>query len=289
MKALHLSNVTTLREATAHIRQHGYVIIDNVVPDAVMDRIQTEIHPYLEQSPFSEDENVGRQTRRTGALIVRSRTTHQLILHPTILAVAGNILGHATTYQLHLTQVISVYPGATAQPLHQDEVAWDQFPFPDDYNVQCNTLWALSDFTAEMGATRIVPGSHRAGKLKFFNVIESIPAEMSRGSVLIYTGKLYHGAGANLSNRVRQAVNVTYSVGWVRQEENQYLSCPLEIAKTLPDCLLRLMGYQCGSFGLGYVRDFENPMNVIIAPAVKRMTTRQDLWGPEEISASFAP
>lgn len=86
---------------------------------------------------------------------------------------------------------------------------------------------------------------------------------MEKGSVLVYDGKVYNGGGANQSDQIRSAINLTYALGWLRQEENQFLSCPLEIARTLPDELLRLMGYQCGAFALGYVHGFEDPMSVL--------------------------
>lgn len=86
---------------------------------------------------------------------------------------------------------------------------------------------------------------------------------MPRGSVFFYTGKVYHGAGENRSDGVRQGINLTYSVGWVRQEENQYLCTPPELARTLDDDLLRVMGYQLGGLALGYVRDFEDPMVLV--------------------------
>jgi ectoine hydroxylase-related dioxygenase (phytanoyl-CoA dioxygenase family) len=123
-----------------------------------------------------------------------------------------------------------------------------------------------------MGATRVVPGSQRAGKLGTFALKDSLPAEMERGSVLVYTGKVYHGAGANVTERVRQAINITYAVGWVRQEENQFLSCPPEVARTLPEELRKLMGYQCGCFSLGYFRDYEDPMNALFEPETREVT-----------------
>jgi ectoine hydroxylase-related dioxygenase (phytanoyl-CoA dioxygenase family) len=86
---------------------------------------------------------------------------------------------------------------------------------------------------------------------------------MERGSVFFYSGKIYHGAAANKSDKVRQGINITYCVGWVRQEENQYLSTPIEVARTLDDDLLKLMGYQLGGLAMGYIRDFEDPMVAI--------------------------
>jgi ectoine hydroxylase-related dioxygenase (phytanoyl-CoA dioxygenase family) len=151
--------------------------------------------------------------------------------------------------------------------MHRDELAWDFFPFPPDYDVQCNTIWALTDFTADNGATRVLPGTHTletgatAEEAGVGREIER--AEMDRGSVFFYTGKVFHGAGANHSDRIRQGINLTYCVGWVRQEENQYVSIPMEVARTLDDDLLRLMGYQVGSVAIGYVRDFEDPMVMV--------------------------
>ena len=91
----------------------------------------------------------------------------------------------------------------------------------------------------------------------------AVPVEMRRGSVLFYEGKVLHGGGANVSDGTRQGVNLTYAVGWVRQEENQYLACPPEIARTLDDDLLRVMGYQEGAFALGYVGDQQDPLGAL--------------------------
>lgn len=260
----HLPPTATPDEITRHLRADGYVIIDNLVGTDHMDRIADELAPYIDTTPFGVDDFVGKNTRRTGSLIARSEAARELVQNPTVLDVAGQFLSHASAFQLHLTQVISIGPGAPAQAIHRDQLAWDFFPFPNDYEVQCNTLWAMSDYTAEMGATRVVPGSHHLGDNEKYTEADSLPAEMERGSVLLYNGKIYHGGGANrTADKIRQALNITYAVGWVRQEENQYLSTPLEVAKTLDDDLLKLMGYQMGCFAMGYVGDFQDPMSVV--------------------------
>jgi ectoine hydroxylase-related dioxygenase (phytanoyl-CoA dioxygenase family) len=81
--------------------------------------------------------------------------------------------------------------------------------------------------------------------------------------VLLYTGSLYHGGGANHSDSTRYGLNITYAVSWLRQEENQYLSVPFEIARTLDEPLLRLMGYARGAYALGYVDDLRDPLDVL--------------------------
>ncbi|MGM9513277.1 phytanoyl-CoA dioxygenase family protein [Roseateles sp. DB2] len=245
------------------MQEHGYAIIDRLVSPDHMDGIAGELAPFMDRTPFGPDGILGRRTKRTGGLVARSQGVRDLVMHPTILETSRRFLAHATTIQLHCTQVVAVHPGARAQTLHQDEVAWDMYPWPQDYHVQCNTLWAMTEYTEAMGATRVVPGSHRLGRSLELEIADSLPAEMEKGSVLVYDGKVYHGGGENRSDQVRSAINLTYAVGWVRQEENQFLSCPLEVARTLPEDLLRLMGYQCGAFALGYVNGFEDPMTVL--------------------------
>ena len=188
--------------------------------------------------------------------------------HPAVLDAVQGVLGHATSFQLHLTQVIAIGPGEPAQQIHRDQWAFDFFPFPTGYEVQCNTIWAMTDFTEANGATRVIPGSHRLEDRREFFAEDTEPAEMAAGSVLFYTGALYHGAGANRADHARIGVNVTYAVSWLRQEENQYLSCPPEIARGLPEALLRLMGYARGAYALGYVDDMRDPLEVLLAKPV---------------------
>ncbi len=246
-------------EVAAFLGEHGYAIVENVVDDAAMDRLAAESIPYVEASAVGRDVYDGTFTRRTGALVARCPTARELVMHPTVLDTVGHFLGHATTYQLHLTQIITIEPGETKQKPHRDQMAFDFFPFPADYHVQCNTMWALTDFTAANGATHIAPGTSAMDDTAAAS-IEEIQAEMPRGSVLFYDGKVLHGGGANTSDAARQGVNITYAVGWVRQEENQFLACPPEIARTLDDDLLKLMGYQQGAFALGYVGDQQDPL-----------------------------
>lgn len=250
-------------EVAEALARDGCVVIENLVPPETMDAAAAEVQPHLDATALGVDEFAGHATRRTGALLARSETCRSLVVHPTIRAVAGTVLGHATSYQLHLTQIIAIGPGETAQPIHRDQWAFDFFSFPAGYEVQCNTLWAMTDFTEENGATRVIPGSNHFEDGKRFEVADTIPAEMSKGSVLVYTGSLYHGGGANRSDRVRAGVNLTYNLSWLRQEENQYLSVPIEVARTFDEDLQRLMGYARGAYALGYVDDLRDPIEVL--------------------------
>jgi ectoine hydroxylase-related dioxygenase (phytanoyl-CoA dioxygenase family) len=259
----HLPASASADEICAALSDDGCVVVDNVVRPEVMDEVARELRPFAENTPLGPDDFSGRRTRRTGGLIARSPKSRELVMHPVVLGATAKMLGHATSFQLHLTQIISIGPGEPAQTIHRDQWAFDFFPFPRGYEVQCNTIWAMTDFTAENGATRVIPGSnHFDDKLRFTEA-DTEPAEMSKGSVLFYTGSIYHGGGANRSKEIRTGINITYNVSWLRQEENQYLSVPLEIARTLPVDLLRLMGYRLGAYALGYVDDTRDPIEVV--------------------------
>jgi len=131
----------------------------------------------------------------------------------------------------------------------------------------------MTDFTAQNGATRVIAKSHLFDDGLKFEEKDTEPAEMAKGSALFYTGSLYHGGGANRSDTNRCGINLTYSLSWLRQEENQYLSVPLAVAQTLPVELLRLMGYAYGGYALGYVDDVRDPIKVVKPDLTKTRTT----------------
>jgi phytanoyl-CoA dioxygenase PhyH len=260
----HLPATASAQTVADVVRADGAVVIDRLAPVALMDRIADELAPYLSVTPTGPDGFSGRLTRRTGALIARSVSCRQLVAHPLALDVARLFLGHASNIQLHLTQAIAIGAGESAQPIHRDQWAFDFFPFPKGYEVQCNTLWAMTDFTEANGATRVAVGSNRANDGTAFGPDETVGAEMTRGSVLVYSGSVFHGGGANRTGSTRTGINITYNVAWLRQEENQYLSVPREVAATLPVDLLRLMGYDRGAYALGYIDDLRDPIEAVL-------------------------
>lgn len=260
----HFTRDSQSSEVAEAIRRDGGAIIDRLIDADLVDRVLSETAPFLDATPGGGDEFSGRLTRRTGSLIARSPSFRELAAHPAVLGVCDEILGpNASTYQLHLTQIIDIGPGESAQPLHRDHWAWDFFAFPAGFEVEISTIWAMQDFTERNGATRVVPGSHLWTDDRKPSQTDTVPAEMERGSVLLYTGSLFHGGGANHSDRTRTAVNIDYCLGWLRQEENQYLSCPPEVARDLPVELARLIGYRRGSFALGYFGDTQDPIEAV--------------------------
>lgn len=265
----HLSPTTRGAKIAEVLARDGCCVVDRLVDPMVLAKLQAELAPWLEATQPGTDEFSGRSTRRTGGLVARSQTARDLIQHPLVLDAVKETLVGATSFHLHLTQVIAIGPGEPTQLIHRDQWAFDFFPFPTGYEAQCNTLWAMTDFTEKNGATRVMPGSNRFEDKLRFEEKDTEPAEMAAGSVLIYTGSLYHGGGANRSSATRYGLNITYARSWLRQEENQYLTVPLEIARQLDEPLQRLIGYQRGAYALGYVDDLRDPIEIVRPGAAK--------------------
>ncbi|MDG2333129.1 MAG: phytanoyl-CoA dioxygenase family protein [Myxococcota bacterium] len=235
----------------ASIRSDGACILDDVLEPGFVAALRGETDVHMEATENGHDAFAGKLTTRTGGLVVRSPKCRELIQHPRILEFCdGFLLEFCERYQLHLGQIIRIRPGETEQPIHRDRWAWGTHLA--HVEPQLNTIWALSDFTAENGATRVVPGSTRWDDSRKAEPGEITLAEMKAGSVLVYTGSVFHSGGANTSQDDRIGLNITYTLGWLRQEENQYLSAPPELAKEFDSELQRLIGYSMGQYALGY-------------------------------------
>ena len=282
MTLQHLPSSCSPVDLAAAVLADGAAIVDRLIGDDLVERVLGETAPFLAAAATGRDGFSGRRTKRVGSLIARSPAARELAAHPTVLGVCDAILGpNASSYQLHLTQMIDIGPGEQAQMLHRDQEAWDAFPFPHGFEVEISTIWAMQDFTDANGATRVVPGSHRWEDGRTPTHADTVPAAMARGSVLVYTGSVVHGGGANQTDRTRTAVNIDYCLGWLRQEENQYLSCPPEVARKLPVELAKLIGYRRASYALGYFGDTQDPMEAVHPTAASRGLRST---GPEQVA-----
>jgi hypothetical protein len=261
---------TPIDEVVAALDRDGAVIVAGKLAPDELDDVNAELQPYVDATAPGRDGFTGFRTTRTGALVARSPTCRRLVMDAMVRAVCDRVLlPNCERYQLHLTQVIRIMPGQEAQPIHRDRWVWGARL--RGIEPQLNTIWALTPFTTVNGATQVVPGSIDWPNDRRPEPQEIAHAEMDAGSVLIYTGTVFHGGGANTSDADRVGLNITYALGWLRQEENQYLSCPPDIARTLEPELQALIGYATGQYALGY---FTPPL-----PAGE---------GPEVVSPEFA-
>lgn len=247
----HLPADAPTDEIMAVLHRDGALILDGVIAPDDVDALADELRPYVEATKPGQDGFTGFRTTRTGALVARSPLCRPLVTNARIREICDAfLLPNCDRYQLHLGQVIRIMPGQEAQAIHRDRWAWGTHL--KGVEPQLNTIWALTDFTVENGATQVVPASIDWEDSRQPTPEEITHATMKRGSVLVYSGTVFHGGGANVSTADRWGLNITYALGWLRQEENQYLSCPPEIARTLETDLQHLIGYAMGSYALGY-------------------------------------
>jgi len=254
----HLKANSSIEEILEVIEQDAGVIIDNLLDKNQLKNIIEDLKPYLVKTKEGQDDFTGFKTKRVGALMARSAECQNLALNPIINEVSKLFFEpHSDGYQLHFTSAIDIAPGESKQIPHRDRGVWGGY-IPRKIETQLSTVWAIDDFTKENGATQVVPGSHKWDRDREPKEDEICYAEMKKGSVFIYTGSVIHGGGANNSNKNRLGVFLHYAPSWLRQQENQYLSCPPHIAKNLTPELRSLMGYTKGGYVLGFYSDPED-------------------------------
>ena len=253
---VHLQNTSTAEDIIEVLNNDAGVIIDGLIDQKEVSLLNKDLAPYLKNDVFGRDEFTGFKTKRIGALIARSEACRNLALQPLVNEVSEKYLSpFCDGYQLHFTSAVSIGPGESKQILHRDRGIWGGY-LPRRIEPLMSTIWAVTQFTKENGATQIVPGSHLWEKDRIPKENEIAYAEMKPGSVLLYTGTVLHGGGSNSSkNDIRTGVFLHYALNWLRQEENQYLSCPPDIAKDIPQEVRSLIGYSKGGYILGFYSD----------------------------------
>ena len=283
LKIEHVSPDTPVEEILALFWRDRAVIIDDLAEPDELATLRVELEGPLNATPMSarDDEFLGKKTKRCSSLVADVPTSHGFIMHPLILELMQGIIGRNCTIQLNTTQAMAVQPGETRQALHRDRWLWECLKLNwDKYEYMVNCMWAVSEFTAENGATHMIPGSAALPNPKNLNdvlaskespmpdgrllqEIETVQAEMPPGSVFLWGGSIYHGAGANHSDSPRLGMALSYIPSVLRQEENQYLVVPPEIARELPEEMQKLIGYELANYVLGFVQYMKSPMSLL--------------------------
>lgn len=236
----------------AALAEHGALIVEDLLDADVLARLNEEIDVHLDRAnPARELLNpfvkafFGPHTRHITGVASKSRTfVDEVLCHPVYLAACDEILLPACArYQLNLAHVLDRGPGSEQQLLHRDELVWCHVPKPHP-ELQVASVLALVDFTEANGATRVIPGSHRWPRDREPQLSELVCAEMAAGAAVLYLGSTIHGGGPNTtSNERRRGMHLSYTLGWLRTEENHYLSTPPEVARTLPRQAQEMLGY----------------------------------------------
>jgi len=245
-------DAATLDAHSDAIARNGYTILERVIEPAFVDALNEDLLRLEDDYKVEPSDNSfeGARTVRIYNLLAFGKLYEAIPVHEHVLPVVERVLDPGCL--VSSLSSISIDPGETQQPIHADDqlIPLDKPHAP----TVCNSMWALTDFTEANGATRIIPGSHLADASPEFGApYDSIAAEMPKGSVLVWHGSLWHGGGANTTDQRRVGIAMNYCAGWIRQQENQQLGIPREIAVEFAPRLRQLCGYGIYSGLMGHI------------------------------------
>ncbi len=234
------------------LAEDGGVIVRDFIDQDLLNRLNTELDADIRKTDpgasMAEKEAVtfwGQKTKRFSRLAARAPSFAELLDHDLMHQWASRALKEG--YWLNTGQAMIVGPGEKGQMLHRDIALWPIFM--DGANnapeAMVSILLALSDFTEEVGATRVVPGSHLWDDFRRdADPAEYVSAVMPAGSALLYLGKTVHGAGANTTvDSWRRGLHMSFVLGWLTPEEASPLGVPWDIAQGFSYRVQRMLGY----------------------------------------------
>ena len=252
----------TAVDPVEEIAERGFTVLHDVFePDwgdalvADLERLERELGTAPATNSFE-----GTKTLRVYNLLAHGPRWAELAVHPDVLPVVEGVLDPGCL--MSSLSSIRIQADEAAQPIHADDqvIPLDKPHAP----TVCNTMWALTDFTEANGATRLIPGSHlRDHSPDYGRPYDSIPAEMPKGSVLVWHGSLWHGGGANATGEDRIGIAANYCAGFIRQQENQQLGLDPDLVRTFPPRLQELVGYGIYRGLIGHI-DKHTPASALL-------------------------
>ena len=255
------------KELANLLTQDGAAIVEDALDQRQLSSLNSEVDEIVEATApglrhATSDyfvEFYGSNTIRLDGLPAKSKTFLEVMQLPLFSGVADELLlPNCEDYLLNTGQLIQIGPGETPQDMHRDEDAWRFFKDPKPL-LEVEAIFALTDFTVANGATQVVPGSHLWPAERKAEPEEIIQAEMSAGSALFYLGSTLHGGGPNsTSTEWRRGMFMGFVIGWLRTEENTFLTVPIEVVRQMPARCQELLGYKAHE-GIGVV-DVGSPM-----------------------------
>lgn len=262
-----LSRDASANDVITALDHDGGVIVEDFLTRETLEGLRHDLLPLLERQSTGRDGFAGFKTRRLGALFAHTRHCVEIATHPLYLKPAEHFvcrprdvwvgderLSLAADIRIGVTQAIQLAPGQGAQPLHRDDTAFLWRHPTGGREGRLQIICALSDFTAQNGATLVIPGSHLWDDDRKPELLEAIPTVMKSGSALIFLGSTFHAGGSNnTENEYRTAAGMALDASNVRQEENMYLSLTSEQVASYPEHVQRLLGWSAGTNHMGWV------------------------------------
>lgn len=253
-------DAAAVSEHVKRIEEDGYTIVENAIEPDLIDELNDDLLRLERDLGVKPADNgfEGHATIRIYNLLARGEIYSRIPLHENVLPIVDGVLDSGCL--VSSLSSIAILPGETAQPIHADD---QLIPIPKPHPpTVCNTMWALTDFTEANGATRLVPGTHKRENPEYGKDYDSIAAEMTKGSVLVWNGSLWHGGGANRTDERRVGIAMNYCAGYIRQQENQQLGISPNIVRTFPKRLQELVGYGIYTGLIGHI-DKQSPRKLL--------------------------
>jgi ectoine hydroxylase-related dioxygenase (phytanoyl-CoA dioxygenase family) len=252
------------------LERDGFTILADAFEPALADALLAELDHLTHRLGEGPGKNLfeGFSTVRVYNLLARGKLFEQIPVHGHVLPLVEGVLDRGCL--VSSLSSIAIGPGEAAQPIHADD---QLIPLPKPHvPIVCNSMWALTDFTGENGATRLIPGSHKASRSPELGEEHErvIAAEMAKGSILVFNGSLWHGGGANRSGQRRVGIAMNYCAGWLRQQENQQLGIPRDVARGFSPRLRKLCGYGIYRGLLGHI-DKCSPVDLLDETGPRRV------------------
>src|SRR6202167_3881325 len=234
------------------VMEDGYTIVEAAIEASLCDEIADDLLRLEEELGILPADNAfeGVHTTRIYNLLAHGPLYERIPVHPNVLPIVEHVLDPGLL--ISSLSSISIGSDETAQPIHADD---QLIPLPKPHPpIICNTMWAITDFTAENGATRLVPGTHLADHSPDLSKHhDTIPAVMRKGGVLVWVGSLWHGGGANVTADRRVGIAMNYCAGFMRQQEHQQLGIPRRTVEHFSRRLQELVGYSIYNGLIGHI------------------------------------
>lgn len=241
-------------------QRDGYVVLPRALDRAALDEVIAALAPFEADRPMGRNAFEGLRSHRVYSLAGKGAAFLALAEHPDVLAVIDRVL--LPNYLLSTMQSIRLYPGEAAQSWHTDD-GFYLTPRPHLRTLAVTVIWAIEDFTADNGATELIPGSHRwADDHPDARGAAGVAAVMPAGSALLFDAALWHRGGANRSRATRLALSPQYCQPYLRPQESQLLIVPPDAARACSPRMRALLGYSIHPPFIGQV-DGMHPLRLV--------------------------